>query len=90
MKCPKCQTDMRERERETGTGVVVMDACPSCGGIWLDKGELEQLTAAESRLYSKGDDDEGDDDDNKRGGQSGQRGGRKRGGFLGNLLDFGD
>lgn len=42
MKCPRCQESvLDERERE---GVTV-DACPSCRGIWLDRGELERLVA---------------------------------------------
>lgn len=40
MKCPRCQDAvLDERERE---GVTV-DACPTCRGIWLDRGELERL-----------------------------------------------
>lgn len=92
MQCPKCQTALRERERETaGREVVVMDVCPNCGGIWLDKGELEKLTESESRYYGKrGRDDDDDDDDGDHGGGFGRQGGRRRGGFLGNLFDFGD
>ena len=42
MKCPRCQESvLDERERE---GVTV-DACPTCRGIWLDRGELERLVA---------------------------------------------
>ena len=42
MKCPRCQDAvLDERERE---GVTV-DACPTCRGIWLDRGELERLVA---------------------------------------------
>lgn len=26
---------------------VTIDVCPTCGGVWLDKGELEQLSKAE-------------------------------------------
>lgn len=37
--CPNCQVGMREVERR---GVLV-DVCPQCGGVWLDKGELEKL-----------------------------------------------
>lgn len=36
---------MQERERE---GVVV-DACESCRGLWLDRGELEKLVARATR-----------------------------------------
>jgi len=42
MKCPRCpDSTLEERERE---GVTV-DACRSCYGIWLDRGELERLIA---------------------------------------------
>lgn len=40
MPCPRCRhATLLERLR---TGVLV-DACPSCGGVWLDRGELERL-----------------------------------------------
>lgn len=47
--CPKCGTGMRCYERNR----VVVDHCPGCGGIFLDRGELERLTEAESTFYSK-------------------------------------
>ena len=98
MNCPRCQTVMREREREVGAGeMVVMDVCPNCGGIWLDKGELENLTRLEDRYYAPqqsrvGRRDDGyDDDDDDDGGFGGQRGpqgrGGRRGGFLGGLFE---
>jgi Zn-finger nucleic acid-binding protein len=37
--CPNCGVGMREVERRG----VVLDVCPQCGGVWLDKGELEKL-----------------------------------------------
>jgi uncharacterized protein len=43
MKCPKCGMDMKEIELH---GVKV-DQCASCGGIYLDAGEMEQLTKHE-------------------------------------------
>jgi hypothetical protein len=39
MKCPKCGSDLSEVEFR---GVKV-DKCFSCGGVYLDDGELEQL-----------------------------------------------
>jgi Zn-finger nucleic acid-binding protein len=42
MKCPRCpEAVLEERARE---GVTV-DACRTCYGIWLDRGELERLVA---------------------------------------------
>jgi len=38
-KCPRCGTDLSERHEEN----VKIDECGDCGGVWLDKGELEQL-----------------------------------------------
>ena len=39
MKCPKCGYDLAEIELH---GVKV-DQCGHCGGVFLDKGELDQL-----------------------------------------------
>lgn len=38
-KCPRCGGDLKEKQSEQ----VKIDECTDCGGIWLDKGELEQL-----------------------------------------------
>ena len=79
MNCPKCQTAMRERERETRDEIVVMDVWPDCGGIWLDKGELEKLTAAESRYYRQGSGwPQDDDDDDEHTGHGSEACGRWR------------
>jgi len=58
---------------------IEIDVCPSSGGIWLDKGELEKIihllqeeVAAEQSNFkplknqSHYDDDDYDDDDNRR------------------------
>lgn len=45
MKCPKCETLMNEI---TCAGVLV-DVCPRCLGLWLDRGELEKTPAASVR-----------------------------------------
>jgi hypothetical protein len=37
MKCPICQSAM-ELEYRHG---IEKDVCPECGGVWLDRGELE-------------------------------------------------
>ncbi len=40
--CPNCQEGMREISRQG----VMIDICPKCRGVWLDRGELEKLMAA--------------------------------------------
>ena len=45
--CPKCASDMRSYERN---GVLV-DQCTGCGGLFLDRGELEKLVAAENEWH---------------------------------------
>lgn len=40
--CPNCNVGMRELDR----GGVVVDMCPQCRGVWLDRGELEKLLGA--------------------------------------------
>lgn len=44
-KCPKCGCDLLEREHHG----VKIDGCPECGGIWLDKGELEIIEEMDSK-----------------------------------------
>jgi hypothetical protein len=39
MRCPKCGAALQEVPYRS----VKVDECPDCGGIWLDKGELEVL-----------------------------------------------
>ena len=41
--CPSCSGPLIEIER---SGVLI-DACRDCRGIWLDRGELDKLVAAE-------------------------------------------
>ncbi|MFL5488188.1 MAG: zf-TFIIB domain-containing protein [Gemmatimonadaceae bacterium] len=38
-KCPRCGCDLKERHADA----VKLDECPECEGVWLDKGELDQL-----------------------------------------------
>jgi hypothetical protein len=40
MRCPKCGEPLAERVLNE----ILVDECPSCGGLWLDRGELEKIT----------------------------------------------
>jgi uncharacterized protein len=39
MNCPVCSERMREITKHN----VEVDICPSCKGVWLDRGELEKI-----------------------------------------------
>ncbi len=43
MRCPRCHAQLQERLQHG----VRLDDCPSCGGLWLDKGEFENLAKRE-------------------------------------------
>lgn len=83
MKCPVDGDTLQMTDR---TGVEI-DFCPTCRGVWLDRGELDKIIERsapqaapvpeprrESRGYSS------DDDYGRRK--------KKRGGFLEDLFDF--
>lgn len=40
--CPLCKIPMREM---TKSGVLI-DVCPRCHGVWLDRGEMEKIVAS--------------------------------------------
>jgi len=46
--CPNCSTMMRANQRYG----VDIDFCPSCKGIWLDRGEIEKIANA-SKKYDE-------------------------------------
>ncbi len=48
MKCPVCN-DIRMREVIKDN--VLIDICPECKGVWLDRGELEKLIDGEREQY---------------------------------------
>jgi Zn-finger nucleic acid-binding protein len=39
--CPNCNASMSEVKRAD----VAFDMCPTCRGVWLDRGELEKIIA---------------------------------------------
>jgi len=54
MKCPKDGETMEEMVADN----VVLDCCPKCNGIWVDKGELKKVAgfvATEHELMYRGD-----------------------------------
>jgi len=47
MQCPRCDGSLKETKVEE----VSIDTCEKCGGVWLDSGELEQLTKKEKNAW---------------------------------------
>jgi Zn-finger nucleic acid-binding protein len=93
MNCPRCQAaTLDERERD---GVVV-DACRTCRGLWLDRGELEKLIARAARDFDDVESHRGDtphrgaryrDDDDDDGYRRDPRRKRRWYETLGNIFD---
>jgi ribosomal protein L40E len=49
MTCPKCGGEMRTHRRNG----VTIEQCRKCHGIFLDRGELEQLLGRESSFLGR-------------------------------------
>ena len=70
MKCPKCaQANLVTTDRQG----LEIDVCPTCRGVWLDRGELDKLIERSLSLHSaaapvggRGRDDDDDDADDRR------------------------
>ncbi len=88
MKCPIDDEVLLVSSREG----IEIDHCPSCRGVWLDRGELDKIIerAAPSVVGDRRPDppprererERGYDDDDR------YRRKKKRGGFLEDLFDF--
>jgi Zn-finger nucleic acid-binding protein len=100
--CPSCSEPSLLTAVDRGG--VVIDACPRCRGVWLDRGELDKLIALESsrdedflaeiRGGSSGggtasSESSGHGSSGHSSKSSGYDGKKKRGGFLGDLFDLG-
>jgi Zn-finger nucleic acid-binding protein len=42
-RCPKCPNSLLSRHFFSAKRAVTVDECPTCAGVWLDAGELEQI-----------------------------------------------
>jgi len=79
MICPQCNIPMQE---VTKTGVLI-DLCPQCKSVWLDRGELEKILTRAREVEREWEEEQGrfaqrpkdyDDDDHykRRSGSEGQ------------------
>ena len=94
MRCPACGTRLVEIERSD----VLIDACPSCRGVWLDRGELDKILVKERTMAAGNEEDDftreiagrrgsGSEERGGHHGDSGREKGRRRRGFFEELFD---
>lgn len=98
MTCPKCSTQLLMSDRQG----VEIDYCPTCRGVWLDRGELDKIIERSASFdappqapdpnqrdrYQEPSRrrDDDDDDDYKRRGDDYRH--KRKKGFLGEIFDF--
>jgi len=91
MRCPVCDdTDLLMTDRQG----VEIDYCPTCRGVWLDRGELDKIVERSNEMApgagsaSRDDarDDHRDTHHNHNDHSGHDKGAKKKGGFLGDLL----
>ena len=85
--CPNAQLLLAERQG------IEIDYCPTCRGVWLDRGELDKVIERSEAALSAGPSaytaDDRHYDDNERGGDFGGSRRGRHGSLLGDLFDFG-
>lgn len=97
MRCPNCGSRLVEVERSE----ILVDACPECRGVWLDRGELDKILVRERQMREGADEDFFAEVEGRRSGGSvgapprreeyyddEPRRGRRKRSFLEDLLDF--
>jgi len=47
--CPRCKINMKKLVKKD----VVIDVCKTCGGMWVDAGELEKLAEINQKEVKK-------------------------------------
>jgi uncharacterized protein len=97
LRCPVDGSRLVQTERAE----ILIDACPECRGVWLDRGELDRILVKE-RQWAAGDPDEeffsevegrgrqrerSYDDRDRSGDERGGRRKKRRGGFLEDLFE---
>lgn len=48
--CPRCETTTLEEMKFVQAEDLLIDRCPECRGIWLDKGELPKVERIAARI----------------------------------------
>ncbi|WP_118194527.1 TFIIB-type zinc ribbon-containing protein [Albibacterium indicum] len=87
MKCPNCDETLLLSDKNG----IEIDYCPSCRGIWLDRGELDKIIERSADHYSNKDNYGRDHDRygyDQRKSDDYHRRPRKKKSFLGDFFDF--
>src|SRR4026209_1060254 len=97
MQCPACANQLTMSERQG----IEIDYCPTCRGVWLDRGELDKIieraaatlprpSPAAALLAPVADRHERDRDRDDRHDDryDGKKHKKKRSSFLGDMFDF--
>ncbi len=91
MNCPKCNTSLIV----ANTQGVEVDHCPSCLGVWLDRGELEKIIDRSTGFWPNEEDDHRDHGYRSNHGNNHHREGfgntdhtKRRKSFLSEMFDF--
>jgi len=84
MKCPSCTDAVLVMTDRQG---VEIDYCPTCRGVWLDRGELDKIIERSTQPMpsTRRDDDDWDDDDDKY--KYGKKKSKTKS-FFGEIFDF--
>ena len=82
MNCPVCKDVQLAISDRQG---VEIDYCPSCRGVWLDRGELDRLIERSASYDDRRGGDRRDDDYARHGGHKR----KKKHSFLEEIFDFG-
>lgn len=92
MKCPIDQTELVISDRQG----VEIDYCPTCRGVWLDRGELDKVIDRTEATFGSSSSGRGESRDDNYRGRNGDddrrfegRKKKKKESFLGDLFDFG-
>ena len=85
MNCPIDNTTLAMVERQG----VEIDYCPTCRGVWLDRGELDKIVERANQEADRGREDTRRPDDQEAGRYGGEPHTKRRGSFLGEMFEFG-
>lgn len=87
MNCPVDNTPLAMAERQG----VEIDYCPSCRGVWLDRGELDKIIERANQEVESADyRDRPDDEYREGGGSESGRPKKRRRSFLSDMFEGGD